>query len=74
MIAGIELGGTKTVVAIGTATGDVHEEWRFPTTAPDETFSRAIAWLRERGEPQAIGIAAFGPLGVVPGRASYGKL
>lgn len=74
MIAGIELGGTKTVVAIGTAAGDVHEEWRFPTTTPKETFARAVAWLRERGKPQAIGVAAFGPLGVVPGRVSYGKL
>jgi fructokinase len=74
MIAGIELGGTKTVVAIGTAAGEVHEEWRFPTTTPEETIGRAVGWLRERGEPQAIGIAAFGPLGVVPGRASYGKL
>lgn len=74
MIAGIELGGTKTVVATGTTAGEVHEEWRFPTTTPEETFARAIAWLHERGEPEAIGIAAFGPLGVVPGRASYGKL
>jgi fructokinase len=74
MIAGIELGGTKTVVATGTTAGEVYEEWRFPTTMPAETFARAVSWLRERGEPQAIGVAAFGPLGVVPGRESYGKL
>jgi len=74
MIAGIELGGTKTVVAFGTAEGEVHEEWRFPTTTPNETMGRAVGWLREHGVPQAIGIGAFGPLGVVPGRASYGKL
>jgi fructokinase len=74
MIAGIELGGSKTVVAIGTAGGDVHEEWRFPTTTPLETFQRAIAWLAERGTPEVIGVAAFGPVGVVPGRDEYGKL
>lgn len=74
MIAGIELGGTKTVVAIGTAAGEVLEEWRYPTTEPRETLGQAVAWLRERGEPSAIGIAAFGPLGVVPERESYGKL
>ena len=51
MHAGIELGGTKTVVAIGKADGTVAEEWRFPTTTPEETFGRATAWLKERGQP-----------------------
>ena len=74
MIAGIELGGTKTVVATGTADGTVQEEWRFPTTEPEETFRRACGWLAERGTPEAIGVAAFGPVGIVRGRADYGKL
>jgi len=74
MIAGIELGGTKTVVATGAADGTVHEECRFPTTLPEETFRKASEWLAERGTPEAIGVAAFGPLGIVPGRAEYGKL
>ncbi len=74
MIAGIELGGTKTVVATGTSDGRVTEEWRFPTTTPAETFGRACQWLRERGIPSAIGVAAFGPLGVIPGRENYGRL
>ncbi|WP_193213914.1 ROK family protein [Luteolibacter marinus] len=74
MIAGIELGGTKTVVATGTADGQVMEEWRFPTASPDETFAQITGWLRERGTPGDIGIAAFGPLGVVPGRANHGQL
>ncbi|MBB5353446.1 putative NBD/HSP70 family sugar kinase [Haloferula luteola] len=43
MVAGIELGGTKTVVAIGTPEGRVDEESRFPTTTPGETLGRAIA-------------------------------
>lgn len=74
MIAGIELGGTKTVVAIGSAEGRVIEECRFPTTLPDETLGFAIDWLRERGEPERIGIAAFGPVGIIPERESYGKI
>jgi fructokinase len=74
MIAGIELGGTKTVVASGLADGTVLEEWRFPTTTPEETFGHAIAWLAERGTPTSIGIAAFGPVGIVPGRETYGKV
>ena len=65
MIAGIELGGTKTVVAIGAPDGSVIEEHRFPTTMPGETLDVAIEWLRARGQPAAIGVAAFGPIGIV---------
>jgi fructokinase len=74
MIAGIELGGSKTVVATGTSGGEVYEEWRFPTTTPLATFQQAISWIAERGTPEALGVAAFGPVGVVPGRPEYGKL
>jgi fructokinase len=74
MIAGIELGGTKTVVAIGTAEGKVIEEFRFPTTLPGETLGIAIDWLRARGHPASIGIAAFGPIAIVPGRKNYGDV
>ncbi|MES2660778.1 MAG: ROK family protein [Verrucomicrobiota bacterium] len=74
MITGIELGGTKTVVAIGTEEGRVIDECRFPTTSPDETLGFAIDWLGGRGHPTHIGIAAFGPIGIVPGRENYGKI
>lgn len=74
MIAGIELGGTKTVVAIGSENGRVIEECRFPTTLPNETLGYAIDWIRARGEPASIGIAAFGPIGIVPNRENYGKV
>ncbi len=74
MIAGIELGGTKTVVAIGSTAGLVIEECRFPTTSPDETLGFAIDWLSARGEPVSIGIAAFGPIGIVPNRGNYGQV
>jgi fructokinase len=74
MIAGIELGGTKTVVAIGSVDGQVIDEFRFPTTLPEETLGIAIHWLRERGNPESIGIAAFGPIGIVPNRENYGQV
>lgn len=74
MIAGIELGGTKTVVATGTAEGEIIEEHRFPTTTPAETLGTVIEWLGKRGTPDRIGIAAFGPVGIVPGRENHGKI
>lgn len=74
MIAGIELGGTKTVVAIGSTDASVIEEFRFPTSRPEETLGVAIDWLRQRGQPASIGVAAFGPVGIVPDRGNYGKI
>lgn len=74
MIAGIELGGTKTVVAVGRDDTSLAEEWRFPTTTPEETFDQAIRWLAARGVPSAIGVAAFGPVAVSPGSDRYGHV
>jgi fructokinase len=74
MIAGIEMGGTKTVVAVGESDGTIHEEHRYPTTDGAETFARAIEWLTERGTPDAIGVAAFGPVSVNRKRADYGSM
>ncbi len=74
MIAGIEMGGTKTVVAIGEPDGTVHEEHRYPTEDGPGTFAAAIDWLRERGTPEAVGVAAFGPVSVTRNRADYGSM
>ncbi len=73
MIAAIELGGTKTIVAIGNAAGEMLEQVRFPTSEPNETLGHVTAWLSGRGVPSAIGIAAFGPINIAPGRKNYGS-
>lgn len=72
MLAAIELGGTKTVVAIGNAQGDIIEECRFPTEGPVATLGFAIDWLRLRGTPERLGIGSFGPIGITPGTVNYG--
>ncbi|BCX47533.1 ROK family protein [Haloferula helveola] len=74
MIAGIEMGGTKTVVAVGEANGSVIEEFRYPTTDGPETFATAIDWLGKRGVPSAIGVAAFGPVSVGRDRPDFGSM
>jgi fructokinase len=74
MIAALELGGTKTVVAVGGSDGTLAEEFRFPTTTPEETLRRAVAWLSEKGVPEAIGIAAFGPVRIDPKAADWGTM
>ena len=72
LIAGLELGGTKTVVAIGDRDGTVAEEFRYPTKTPEETLAIAIDWWRERGEVVALGIASFGPLRLRRDAVDYG--
>jgi len=62
LYGGIEAGGTKFVCAVGTGPDDIRAEIRFPTTTPEETFTRAITFFGERDELSAIGIGSFGPL------------
>ena len=48
LVAGIELGGTKTVVALGLGDGTVLAEERFPTLDPETTLAQAAATVREQ--------------------------
>lgn len=73
-VAGIELGGTKTVVAWGLSDGTILEEFRFPTTRPQETLGQAIEWIRMRGNPSGLGVGAFGPIRVNPAASDFGSL
>ncbi len=74
MIAAMELGGTKTVVAAGDSDGTLADEIRFPTTTPEETLRRAVEWFSGKGAPEAIGIAAFGPVRIDPKAADWGTM
>lgn len=72
MIAAMELGGTKTVVALGDDQGRLIEEFRFPTTTPEETMAAAVAWWCERARFDRLGIGSFGPIRVDPTAPDYG--
>lgn len=74
MNAGIELGGTKTVVAMGDRDGNVIEEFRYPTTNPRDTLAVAVEWIRQRGIPSAMGLAAFGPIKLADSGDEYGRM
>ena len=70
MVAGVELGGTKSIAVIGR--GDtILDSFRVPTTTPGETLGALAAKLaewRRIHRPEAIGIASFGPISVEQGR------
>lgn len=78
LVGGIEAGGTKFVCAVGTGPEDVRTVIRYPTTTPEETIGRAVAFFRERaGEPgglAAVGIGSFGPLDVDPDSPTWGHI
>lgn len=77
-VAAVELGGTRAAVTVGRAPNDCAEPVALPTTSPDETLGRiseALETLRSTGaEFDRVGVASFGPLGVAPGRADWGRI
>lgn len=77
LFGGIEAGGTKFVCAVGTGPDDFRAETRFPTTTPEETIGRAVAFFKEQAQKEplaAIGIASFGPVDPNPASPTFGYI
>jgi len=77
LFGGIEAGGTKFVCSVGSGPYDLSDEIRFPTTTPEETFGRAIAYFQDQNAKQkltSIGVAAFGPLDLDIKSATFGYI
>lgn len=73
----VEGGGTKFVCLVGTRPDAVIDRARIPTTTPDETLERVVAYFaksRPGVRLGAVGIACFGPLDLRPGSASFGRI
>jgi len=69
---GIETGGSKWQCAVGTGPEDVRASETIPTTTPDETIGRAIAFFERAGPVEAVGIGSFGPVDLQDGSATWG--
>ena len=73
----VEAGGTKFVCSIIADPDHYYEEIRFPTTTPEETINRTIAFFlekRRRYKPEAIGISCFGPIDLNRDSPTYGYI
>jgi fructokinase len=74
LLAGVETGGTRCNLAVGTGPGDLRATESIPTTGPDETIGRIAAFLAEHAPVDALGIGAFGPVDVDPGSKTWGRV
>ncbi len=75
LYGGIEAGGTKFVCAIGNGPAELLAETRFPTTTPQESIGRAVAFFRAHralGRLAGVGIASFGPIDPDPLSPTFG--
>jgi fructokinase len=59
---GIETGGSTWRCAIGTGPDELRATETIPTTTPDETIGRAVAFFDREGPVDAVGIGSFGPV------------
>jgi fructokinase len=57
----VEIGGTKTSVGVGSSPDDLGDHVTFATGDADVALGRVASILQEAA-PEAVGIAAFGPL------------
>ncbi|MGB3378488.1 ROK family protein [Allopontixanthobacter sediminis] len=62
LLAGIEAGGTKFVLAVGKSPTEILAMHSVPTTAPENTLRQAADWFAKQGPIRALGIASFGPV------------
>ena len=77
VFAGIEAGGTKFVCALGNGYGELYERITIPTTTPEETLGKVIAFLREQTTTRtlgAIGVGSFGPIDAHVDSPTYGYI
>ncbi len=76
-IAGVELGGTKCIVALANAGHAIVDQRSIPTTSPTQTLAAIEAVLDEWWHARAfgaLGVASFGPVDLDPASPAYGHI
>lgn len=78
LVGGVELGGTKTVMAVGYADGTLLDCQTVPTTEPHRLMTAIAGYFGEKsrtlGPLTALGAGAFGPIMLDPESADFGRL
>ena len=74
VVGGIEAGGTKFVLAVGTAAGEISSRHTLPTRDPEKTLREAADWFAGQPPLAALGIGSFGPLDLDPMSPEFGHI
>ncbi|WP_245162438.1 ROK family protein [Brevundimonas sp. AJA228-03] len=75
LVVGIELGGTKCAMMLGTGPDDIRAEARIETVGPNQTIDAIDDLLRQWRDRHgfgAVGVASFGPLDLDPRSPTHG--
>ena len=72
LLGAIEAGGTKFVVAVADENFNIIDRTAFPTLDGEKTLDQVIVFFDQYDNIDAIGIAAFGPIDIVPESKTYG--
>ncbi|GHV26623.1 fructokinase [Clostridia bacterium] len=73
LFGAIEGGGTKMVMAVGTADGVIVERASIPTETPETTIPKLIHFFQDKGIA-ALGIGSFGPVDMNRDSKTYGYI
>ncbi len=73
MLAGIELGGTKSIAVLAMDDGAITEHHVIPTTTPDESLA-TLSTLLGGWDYDALGIASFGPIDLDLTSPTFGSI
>jgi fructokinase len=71
---GIEAGGSKWECAIGRSPGELRAQVTIPTTTPEETIGRVVAFFEREGPVAGLGIGSFGPIDRTPTSPTWGYI
>jgi fructokinase len=71
---GIETGGSKWELAIGTGPDELRAAATIPTTTPEETIGAAVSFFEGNGAIRAIGIGSFGPIDRHSSSSTWGHI
>ncbi|MGO9956064.1 MAG: ROK family protein [Solirubrobacteraceae bacterium] len=72
LFGGVETGGTWCVCALGRGPRRMLAHETFPTTTPEQTLDRIVAFFAARPAPVAIGVGSFGPVQLDPAAPDWG--
>lgn len=74
LYGGIELGGTKTICAIGNASGELITQTIIPTTTVEETFGAVFQFFDANNPVSTLGAGTFGPLNLDAKSSEFGYI